>query len=149
MRISSNVYRVIAFNNSTITLSSKYVEESPLDFIPAYYNTPPKSCVDFPNQSSAEDMKRHIEQNFDNSPFNESIAVSRHNFESNNGHGAVYHVTFIGPAFSHDTEELLLVSNLAPWYDKSCGNSFKINGAISSKVSTTVTTAMDSLSLSP
>ena len=108
-----------------------------------------ESCVDFPNQSSAEDMKRHIEQNFDNSPFNESIAVSRHNFESNNGHGAVYHVTFIGPAYSHDAEELLLVSNLAPWHDTSCGYSFKINGAMSSKVSTTITTAMASPSLSP
>ena len=94
-------------------------------------------------------MKRHIEQNFANSLRNESIAVSYHYFESNNRCSTVSHDAFFSLAFLHDAEELLLVSNLALWHDRSCSNSFKINRAISSKISAIIATAIGSLSLSP
>ena len=146
-RITTIVYLVSAFNNSKITLSSEFVDKSPKDFTLANFNTSPNTCIDFLIGSAAEDMKRHIELNFDNSPCNKNITVSRHIFASSNGHGATYHVKFSGSVFSHKTEELFIVSNLEPWCDTTCGNSFKISEIVSTKIDTKLTTMMDSFSL--
>ena len=113
----------------------------------ANFNTPPKTCADFPSGSAAEDMKRHIEINFDNLLFDESFTVSRHVFSSNNCCGANYHSTFRGLSFSDKTEERCLVSNIKPWCDTSCSDSFKISWLISTKIDTKVETMMDYFSL--
>ena len=122
--------------------------------VQAYYITPPTSCFDLVNDHSAEDMRTHIGLNFDNSPFNENIIVSR----SSGGGGDSswsYHVTFTGPAFSRHVDELFVVSSLEPWSDASCGgggdgdSSFEVDGMPSSDVSIVVKTEMDASSLVP
>lgn len=159
----NRLYQVESVGQSHLTLSSEYRgmvggsissagDES--STVQAYYNTPPTSCFDLVNDNSAEDMRTHIGLNFDNSPFNENIIVSR----SSGGGGDSswsYHVTFTGPAFSRHVDELFVVSSLEPWSDASCGgggdgdSSFEVDGMPSSDVSIVVKTEMDAGSLVP
>jgi len=162
IRIGS-LYQVESVEQSHLTLSSEYRGTGPgsaddnaaTAVVHAYYNTPPTSCFDIVNDNSAEDMRTHIGLNFDDSPFNEDIVVSRSRGDGDGDGDSIwrYHVTFAGPAFSNHVEELVVVSSLDPWSDGSCGgsdgNSFEVDGMPSSDVFIDLTTEMDAGSLVP
>ena len=85
IRILSNVYLVSDVNNwpESINISTGYVlpksgaQKQPIT-LQAYFTTPPSTCCDLSGTgNSAENFRSHISQNFDDSPFNESITVSR------------------------------------------------------------------------
>ena len=159
------LYQVESVGQIHLTLSSEYRgmagvgissagDESAV--VQASYNTPPNSCFDLVNDNSAEDMRTHIGLNFDDSPFNEDIVVSRSSGGDGGGDSSwSYHVTFAGPAFSHHVDELFVVSSLDPWLDASCGGasdsdgSFEVDGIPSSDVLIGVTTEMNAGSVVP
>ena len=158
----SNVYTVSNVNNwpSSFDISSDYVASTSgsadTETVHAYFTTPPISCFDVSNTgNSAESFRSHLAQNFDNSPFDESLTVSRSTliepYESGESSdtrviGYEYHVTFSGQGFSSTlgspVEELLIMSD--------CGVPFVSNGMdISSGMLVDVSTNMDSGSLTP
>ena len=165
IRIRSNVYTVSNVDNwpSSIDISSDYVHVAPspgdvdTETVQAYFATPPSSCFDVSSTgNSAESFRSHLAQNFDNSPFDETLTVSRstltepyENGESSDTRliGYEYHITFSGQGFSSTlgspVEELLIMSS-------DCGVPFVSNGIdISSGVVVDVSTNMDSESLTP
>ena len=157
---NGHVYQVESVGGSYLTLSSEYIGglggsiSTGDDIVQAYYNTPPTSCFDLVNNDSAEDLRTHIGHNFDDSPFNENIAVSRasseHSDSGDSSNSWSYQITFTGTAFSQHVDELFVVSSLDPWSDvSSCGNSFEVDGVPSSDVSIDVSTEMDAGSLVP
>ncbi|KAL7473049.1 hypothetical protein ACHAXS_013421 [Conticribra weissflogii] len=132
----------------------------------AYYATPPNSCFDVSDSgNSADNMRAHIAQNFDNSPFDESITVSKTTltdvFENSDSTdtrvvGYEYHVTFTGQGFSSTAssgvDELMIVSGpSSPFVSVGqCGEPFVSNGVdISSKILLKQTTQMESTTFLP
>lgn len=144
VRIYDSLSLVTEYSHPKIILSSPYQGVTSAE-VSAFFNTPPGRCFDVAGANKAMDMQTHIAENFDDSPFDESIVVSRVEL----GNGFDYHITFTGPAFSELTEELFIVSNLEPWGDITCSNFFEVNGKKTSSVSVAVYTNMDSATLSP
>ena len=167
IRINGNVYLISSVNNwpEYIELSSEY-EAVPGEslVVQAYFSTPPSTCFDLSGLgNSAENFRSHIAQNFDNSPFDESITVSRSTltqpFSGSTEQrivGYEYHVTFIGQGFSsslgHPVDDLIIISEHPSPFSSvgSCGDPFVSAGIdVSSQVSLQVSTKMDSGSISP
>ncbi|KAL7442689.1 hypothetical protein ACHAXH_009869 [Discostella pseudostelligera] len=161
IRIQNNVYVVSSVDNwpAFINISSGYLSsksDQPTS-TQAYFTTPPQSCFDVSLGNSAESFRTHLSQNFDDSPFNESISVSRSTLtEPYDNHdsgetrviGYAYQVTFSGQGFSSTVgspvEELLIMSTPA------CGVPFVSDGVdVSSKVSVDLSTQVDSGSIIP
>uniref|UniRef100_A0A6U5H1H0 Fibronectin type-III domain-containing protein n=1 Tax=Corethron hystrix TaxID=216773 RepID=A0A6U5H1H0_9STRA len=143
IKINESVHQILQVDNSTVTLSSDYIGDNTDAELVAYYNTPPNACFDAVNGNSALELSAHIEEGLDNSPFDESISVSRSTLDPSSGHGFMYHITFIGPAFSGDVSELLVLSkNLSPWSDSSCGK-FKVGDTITTRASLSLVTDFD------
>jgi hypothetical protein len=129
--VQSNVYLVSDVANwpVSIGISSGYnaltsnTPSQPVT-VQAYFTTVPRTCFDLSEAgNSAESFRSHIAQNFDDSPFNELIIVSRVTltapYESSDSDenpviGYEYHVTFTGQGFSstfrNPVEELLIIS---------------------------------------
>ncbi len=136
--IHDSTYHVLSVNNPIITLTSDYrgTEDSETT---AFFNRPPSSCFDL-STSGPNDMESHIVENFDDSPLNEEIVVTK---QSGSSSEIAYHVTFVGVSFSKQTEKLYVLKN-----DGFCEN-FEIDGHAVGDISVEVTTVMDSLSLLP
>ena len=167
IRINSNVYLISSVSNwpEYIELSSEYQAVSGESSVgQAYFNTPPSTCFDVSGLgNSAENFRSHIAQNFDNSPFDESITVSRSTltqpFSDSTEQrivGYEYHVTFTGQGFSssfgHAVEDLIIISEHSSPFSAvgGCGDLFVSEGIdVSSQVSVEVSTKMDSGSISP
>ncbi|KAL7541113.1 LOW QUALITY PROTEIN: hypothetical protein ACHAXR_012985 [Thalassiosira sp. AJA248-18] len=172
IRIQNNVYLVSNVESwpESIHISSEYVSTSDPhaqpETVQASFTTPPSSCFDVTNiGNSAENFRSHISLNFDDSPFDESVTVSRsilmEPFETGDSSemrvvGYEYHVTFSGQGFSStlggNVEELLIISDPSSLFSAvgDCGIPFVSNGVdISSKVSTEVSTGMESGSITP
>lgn len=86
----------------------------------AYFDSPPTSCFDV--GSSADNLRDYLLEGFDDSPFGESLAVSREivtRFVGELGEirvvGYLYHVTFLGQGFSSalggGVDEFLILSS--------------------------------------
>jgi len=150
VRITEGVYKIIDVTENILTLSSPYTHGGSGTQIIAYYNSPPSTCIDYAVDSSAEAIRAHIANNFNDSPFSEEVKVSRRNFASPTGQGSSYHITFIGEAFSRDVvQELFIVSNLEPWFDNDCKDPFKVGGLETAQVTIDVKTDFNSGSLAP
>ena len=162
IRILNNVYVVSSIDNwpESISISPGYIssKSDQPKVTQAYFTTPPQSCFDLSNLgNSAESLRAHLSQSFDDSPFDETITVSRstltepyNNDETGESRavGYAYHVTFSGQGFSstlgNQVEELMILST------PSCGVPFVSNGVdVSSKVTVDVSTEMDSGSVLP
>ena len=112
----------------------------------AYFNSPPTSCFDVGN--SAENLRDYLLEDFDDSPFGESLAVSREKvtkFLSELGEtrviGYEYQVTFLGQGFSSalggGVDEFLILSS-SPG---DCASPFVSNGVdVSSHVNVAFST---------
>eukprot|EP00956_Cyclotella_meneghiniana_P022416 scaffold42451_cov66-Cyclotella_meneghiniana.AAC.3 len=169
MRIRTGVYLVSDVDNypTYITLASEYQsghDDIVSATIQAYFSTPPSTCFDVSGMgNSAESFRTHIAQNFDNSLFDESISVSRSTltepFAGSSDQrivGYEYHVTFVGQGFSstmgHSVDDLIIISKpSSPFFTVgSCSDPFVSSGSdVSSQVSLSVATKMDSGSLIP
>ena len=173
VRLEGNVYLVSSVDNwpTSFNISSEYVgniDASSLSSvtIPAYFTSPPSSCFDVSDSgNSADKMLTHLSESFDDSPFDESITVSRSTLTepfplSTNGDtrivGYEYHVTFTGQGFSSTLgggiEDFLVVSSPSSPYSSvgSCGTPFISTGVdVSSQVSLEVATKMDVGSIVP
>ncbi|KAL3797523.1 hypothetical protein HJC23_009887 [Cyclotella cryptica] len=171
IRINSGIYLVSNVDTwpEYISLSTEYQarpgEDSPTT--QAYFSTPPQTCFDVSGLgNSAENFRAHIAENFDNSPFNESITVSRStlitkSFASDGTTekrivGYEYHVTFIGQGFSstigHPVEDLIIMSKHSSPFSSvgSCSEHFVSSGFdVSGQVSLQVSTKMESGSIIP
>ena len=173
IRIQSNVYLASEIDNwpVSIGISSGYIaptsntQSKPVT-VQAYFTTVPSTCFDLSDTSnSAESLRSHINQNFDDSPFDESIIVNRvtltEPYEGSDSDetrviGYDYQVTFIGRGFSstfgNPVEELLIISEPSSPFASvgDCNVPFVSNGEdISSEVLVQVSTAMDSRSVMP
>ena len=172
IRIQNNTYLVSNVDGwpEFINLSSDYVtaaiaNKNPLT-VQAYFSTPPSTCFDVSHLgNSAENFRSHISQSFDNSPFDESITVSRstitETFENDySGEtrivGYEYHVTFTGQGFSSTVgspvEEVMIISKPSSPFSTvgQCGVPFVSNGLdVSGKVLMQVSTQMESGSIIP
>ena len=172
IRVQNNIYIVSNIDNwpTSIHISSEYLQVQGLhtqpETVQAYFTTPPSSCFDVSDMgNSAESFRSHISLNFDDSPFNESITVSRSTltkpFENGDSGdtrmvGYEYHITFSGQGFSstlgYPVEELLIISTPSSSFSPvgDCGTPFMSNGVdISSKVIVDVSTKMQSGSIVP
>lgn len=143
MRINGNVYQVKGYSHPEITLSSIYDGTEVIETLVAYFETPPSTCFDAAGANSAFDMKSHIQLNFDDSPFNEEIRVSRSIVSSSENVALTYQVTFVGPAFHESVDEVLIVM------DPLCDFPFEVTGSPSLAVTIEVETKMNSESLIP
>lgn len=173
IRIQSNVYLVSDINNwpVSIGISSGYIaptsntQSQPL-IVQAYFTKVPSTCFDLSDMgNSAESLRLHIAQTFDDSPFDESIIVNRvmltEPYEGSDSDetrviGYEYQVTFIGRGFSstfgNPVEELLIISEPSSPFASvgDCNVPFVSNGEdISSDVLMQVSTNMDSGSVIP
>ncbi|KAL7514942.1 hypothetical protein ACHAXN_013076 [Cyclotella atomus] len=168
IRIHIGVYLVSNVDNwpEYITLASDYQSSSTdSSAAQAYFSTPPSTCFDLSGLgNSADNFRSHIAQSFDNSPFDESITVSRStvtalfagSLSNQRIIGYEYHVTFTGQGFSstvgHEVEDLIIISTPSSPFSSvgSCGDPFVSSGDdVSSQVSLQVTTNMDSGSVTP
>ena len=114
----------------------------------AYFNSPPTSCFDVGN--SAENLRDYLLEDFDDSPFGESLAVSREKVTKFVGElgetrlvGYKYQVTFLGQGFSSalggGVDEFLILSS-----GPDCSSPFVSNGVdVSSFVNVAFTTNVD------
>lgn len=142
IKIYDRVHLVAYYSHPNITLTCPYQGVTSTEVV-VFFNTPPATFFDINIANTSVDMQTHIAENFDNSPFDESIVVSRIDLRN----GFDYHVTFIGPAFSELTEELFIASNSLG--DDVCSSFFKTDNEHSADFSVMVTTKMDSTALSP
>lgn len=173
IRIRADVYLVSNVDNwpESISISTGYVvPKSDSQKLPtavqAYFTTAPSTCFHLSGTgNSAESFRSYISQNFDGSPFDESITVSRltltepyENSDSSETRvvGYEYQVTFSGQGFSStlgtSVEEQLIISAPSSTFSSvgDCGVPFVSNGVdVSSKVSVDVSTDMDSESVTP
>jgi len=173
VRIQGNVYIVssvdewpTAFSISTEYKGSSDPSSQNSEVISAYFTSPPSSCFDVSDSgNSAEKLRTHLSESFDDSPFDESITVSRsaltEPFPENSDDnlrivGYEYHVTFTGQGFSSTlgsgVEDLLVISSPSSPFSAvgSCGAPFVSSGVdVSSQVSVEVTTKMESGSINP
>ncbi|KAL7554112.1 hypothetical protein ACHAWF_017504 [Thalassiosira exigua] len=172
IRIQGNVYIVSNVDAwpASLSISSEYVAASDSQAQPeavlAHFTTPPSSCFDVSALgNSAEGFRSHISSNFDDSPFDESIVVSRSTLTEPFEHGDPtdmrivgyeYHVTFSGQGFSssfgNPVEELLILSDSSSPLSSvgGCGAPFLSNGVdVSSQVEFGVSTEMESGSVVP
>eukprot|EP00985_Skeletonema_marinoi_P002205 scaffold893_cov143-Skeletonema_marinoi.AAC.9 len=173
VRLQGNVYLVSSVDEwpTSFSITSEFMgssNPSSLDseVISAYFTSPPSSCFDVSDSgNSAEKLRSHLSESFDNSPFDESITVSRSALtepfpESSDDNvrivGYEYHVTFTGQGFSSTlgcgVEDLLVISSHSSPFSTAgnCGTPFLSNGVdVSSQVSVGVTTRMESGSINP
>ncbi len=172
VRLQGGVYVVSSVDEwpASFSISTEYggsSNDSSLnsEVIPAYFTSSPSSCFDVSDSgNSAENMRTHLSESFDDSPFEESITVSRaavtepFPVSSNSERivGYEYHITFTGQGFSSTlgsgVEDLLVISSPSSPYSAagSCGIPFVSNGAdVSSQVSVEVTTKMESGAINP
>ncbi|KAL7444023.1 hypothetical protein ACHAXM_009254 [Skeletonema potamos] len=171
VRIQGNIYIVSSVDEwpTSFSISSEYKgssHQSSLnsDVISAYFTSPPSSCFDVSDSgNSAEKLRTHLSESFDDRPFDESITVSRsaltEPFPENSDHssrivGYEYHVTFTGQGFSSTlgsaVEDFLVISSpSSPLFAAgSCASQFISSGTdVSSQVSVEVTTKMESGSI--
>lgn len=169
IRIQDGIYLVANVDNwpGSISLATEYLPSinEAESVVQSYFTTPP-TCFDVSGAgNSAENFRSHIAQSLDDSPFDESVTVSRsavtEPFVSEESVetrivGYDYHVTFTGQGFSstlgHSVEELLIVSHPSSPYATvgDCGVPFVSSGVdVSSSVSLQVSTQMESGSLTP
>ena len=134
------LYKVDDYNFPEVTLSKPYNGSEKNESQLVYFNTPPSSCFDVAMNNSAIDMKSHIEENFDNSPFGEDIEVNKRSISSSYGIGSTYRITFTGSAFLDETTELFI---------EYCSNIFEVDNSPSLKPSVQIITLMDSSTLVP
>lgn len=146
IQIFGMIYRVISAGRSEIILDSKFTgfNEQTL----AYFNSVPDTCFNVVG-GTAQQLSDHIAQNFDHSPFDESIRVTQRKGDTDKE--VAYDITFIGPSFSIETEQLLIVSSVSNGglYDTSCDDFILNDGESLSALAIVVNTRMDSLALSP
>jgi hypothetical protein len=142
IKLYDSLHLVAEYSHPNIILTCPYRGVTSTEVM-AFFNSPPATSFDINTANKSIDMQTHIAENFDNSPFDESIVVSR--VDLRNGYD--YHVTFIGPAFSEVTEELFIASNSLG--DNKCSIFFETDIIHSSSFLVTVTTKMDSAALSP
>ena len=146
IQIFNMIYRVISVGSAEITLDSKFIGINQETL--AYFNSAPESCFNIVG-GTKQQMSDHIALNFDHSPFDESIRVTHRQVDGSNE--VAYDVTFIGPSFSIETEQLYVVSSVSEGslYDTSCGDFISIDGESPIGLEISVNTRMDSLVLSP
>jgi hypothetical protein len=142
IKLYDSLHLVAEYSHPNIIMTCPYRGVTSTEVM-AFFNSPPATFFDISMANKSIDMQTHIAENFDNSPFDESIVVSR--IDLRNGYD--YHVTFIGPAFSESTEELFIASNSLG--DNRCSSFFETDKIHSSYFSVTVATKMDSAALSP
>lgn len=140
------VYRVISVDSKEISLDSKFTGLNQETM--AYFNSAPETCFDIVG-GTKQQMSDHIALNFDHSPFDETIRVTDRQVYGSNE--VAYDVTFIGPSFSIETEQLLIVSSLSEGslHDTSCDGFMSVDGLSPIPIEITVNTRMDSLVLRP
>jgi hypothetical protein len=146
IRITSNVYRVHEVNHNIVTLSSIYMGEEVGIECEAYFNAAPIYCYD--PFGSSEEMRYHISQNFDNSPFREDVEVSKISSSAEQVDSVSYLVTFTGVSFSSQTEQLFEVSHRFPWFDDYCSSIVEQNSSLL-EVDVKIETLMNSTVLEP
>ena len=102
-RIKNIVYRVSHVIDQKVVLTVPYSGQASDVEVICYFNTPPSSCFDAAGSiNGSEDLKNHVLLNFDQSPFDESITVSKKYFSSfEEEHGSTYYITFTRPFFFH------------------------------------------------
>ncbi|KAL9181119.1 hypothetical protein ACHAXT_009924 [Thalassiosira profunda] len=170
VRIQGNAYLVANVDGwpASIDLASEYVAASDSgaqpETVQAYFASPPSSCFDVSSAgNSAQSFRSHLALNFDGSPFDETVSVSRSTltepFESEDEDrivGYEYRVTFSGQGFSstlgHPVEELLVVSDPSSPFASvgDCGMPFVSDGVdVSNQVSVEVSTDMESTAITP
>jgi len=138
VRISDFISRIIYIEGAFITLEERYNREVSYVPVKGFFNTPPESCFSPTFDGSALSMQMHIAENFDHSPFDESISVSREMFSRSNGFGTIYRITFSGPSFHKATEQLYL---------SMCTDGFEVDGLPSLSASVIIRTEMESGSI--
>ena len=173
VRLQGNVHVVSSVDEwpTSFSITSEYMGSSNpsslnSEVISAYFTSPPSSCFDVSDSgNSAEKLRSHLSESFDNSPFDESITVSRSALtepfpESSDDNvrivGYEYHVTFTGQGFSSTlgsgVEDLLVISSPSSPFATAgnCGTPFISDGVdVSSQVSVGLTTRMESGSINP
>ena len=127
IRIQNNAYLVSNIDSwpASIDIFSEYVAasdpHSQPETIQAYFATPPSSCFDVSDTgNSAESFRSHISLNFDDSPFDESVTVSRSTLTEPYESGDSSDTRLVGYEYHRDDSNNCMLLDVQPVFVSFC-----------------------------